>query len=175
MRFSVLPVVLLATTVLADGAAIIAAMTTISDATIKLNTTVADFAGGLIGLAETVPLLIESTTLLKDINDGTKVASSSANLTLAETIAVAGATSDLVKVVQSSLQTIIDTKPKFDHLLVISPVILINLEQQKSATDKFSAAVISKVPEALQIVAQGLIAPVDTAFDNAIAQYKKFF
>ncbi|OBT42486.1 hypothetical protein VE00_07923 [Pseudogymnoascus sp. WSF 3629] len=175
MRFSVLPVALLATTVLADGASIIAAMTKISDATAKLNSTVANFADGLIGLAETVPLLIESTTLLTDINDGTKVASSSANLTLVETIAVAGATSNLVRGVQSSLQTIVDTKSKFDRLVVISPVILINLEKQKAATNKFSAAVISKVPEPFQGVAQGLVAPVDVAFDSAIAKYKKFF
>lgn len=175
MRFSVLPIALLATTVVADGTSIIAAMTKISGATSKLNTTVADFAGGLIGLAETVPLLIESTTLLRDINDGTKVASSSANLTLDETIAVSGATTNLVQSVQSSLQTIVNTKHKFDQLLVISPVILLNLEQQKEATDKFSAAVISKVPAAFQSVAQGLVAPVDVAFNSAITQYKKFF
>ncbi|KFZ25293.1 hypothetical protein V502_00231 [Pseudogymnoascus sp. VKM F-4520 (FW-2644)] len=160
MRFSVLLVALLATTVLADGASIIAAMTKISDATAKLNSTVASFAGGLIVLAETVPLLIKSTTLLTYINDGTNIASSSANLTLVETIAVAGATSNLAKGVQSSLQIIVDTKTKskFDHLLVISPVILINLEKQKAATNKFSAAVVSKVPEPFQGVAQSLVA-----------------
>lgn len=175
MRLSVLPVALLATTVVADGASIIAAMTKISDATTKLNGTIADFAGGLIGVVETIPILVESTALLKDIHDGTKVAEDSEPLSIDETVEVSTATSKLVEGVQSSLQVIVDTKPKFDGLLVISPVILINLEQQKSATDKFSKAVIAKLPEEFQSVAEGLIAPVDVAFDAAIAAYKKFF
>ncbi|OBT67172.1 hypothetical protein VE03_02668 [Pseudogymnoascus sp. 23342-1-I1] len=175
MRFSILPIALLATTVLADGASILASMTKISAATSKLNATIADFHGGLIGLAETIPILIESTQLLNDIKEGTKTAQASAVLTVDETIQVAGATSDLVKGVQTSLQTIVDTKPEFDELLVISPVILINLEQQKSATDKFSKAVVAKLPEQFQSIAEGLVAPIDVAFDDAIATYKKFF
>ncbi|KFY87240.1 hypothetical protein V500_07043 [Pseudogymnoascus sp. VKM F-4518 (FW-2643)] len=175
MRFSILPIALLASTVVADGAAILAAMTKISAATSKLNGTIADFHGGLIGLGETIPILIQSTTLLNDIKEGTKTADASAELTVDETIQVAGATSNLVAGVQSSLKTIVATKPEFDELLVISPVILINLEQQKSATDKFSKAVVAKLPEQFRSIAEGLIAPIDVAFDEAIATYKKFF
>jgi len=175
MRFSILPVALLATTVVADGASILAAMTKISAATTKLNGTIADFHGGLIGLGETIPILVESTQLLNDIKAGTKTADASAELTVDETIQVSGATSDLVKNVQTSLQTIVDTKHLFDQLLVISPVVLLNLEQEKSATDKFTKAVIAKLPEQFRSIAQGLTAPVDVAFDNAIATYKKLF
>jgi hypothetical protein len=56
--------------------------------------------------------------------------------------------------------------------LIVSPVILLNLKLEKAATDKFAAAVISKVPTALQATAQGLITPIDNAFDSAIAVYE---
>ncbi|OBT58480.1 hypothetical protein VE04_01497 [Pseudogymnoascus sp. 24MN13] len=151
-------------------------MAKISSDTSKLNATISNFHGGLIGLGESIPILIQSTTLLHDINQGTKTATASAELTVVETIPeVAAATADLVKGVQSSLQTIVDTKPEFDQLLVISPVILINLEQQKAATDKFSKAVVAKLPEQFRAIAESITAPIDVAFDDAIAKYKKFF
>jgi hypothetical protein len=56
--------------------------------------------------------------------------------------------------------------------LIVSPVILLNLKLEKDATDKFAAAVISKVPTALQATAQGLITPIDNAFASAIAVYE---
>jgi hypothetical protein len=145
MHLSILSVSLLLTTVLADGASILAAMAKISASTAKLNNTVADFPAGIAGLADVVPLLIDSTTLLHDINSGTKVAQQSANLTNAEVLGVAGATQALVTSVQSVLNTLVAAKPKFDKLLIVSPVVLINLKEEKSATDKFSAAVISKL------------------------------
>jgi hypothetical protein len=51
-------------------------------------------------------------------------------------------------------------------------VILLNLKLEKDATDKFAAAVVSKVPAALQSLAQGLITPIDNAFNSAIAVYE---
>ena len=65
-------------------------------------------------------------------------------------------------------------EPKFATLLV-APVIELNLLEEKAATDKFSAAVISKVPAAFQGAAATIVAPVDTAFTNAIAAYKGVF
>lgn len=132
------------------------------------------FSSGLAGLAGVIPLLIDSTSLLEDINSGTKIASSSANLTVSETLKIASATIALVTDVQSLLKTIVNAKPKFDALLLVSPVVLINLKQQKSATDQFSAAVVGKVPVMFQDFAKGLVAPIDTAFDAAIEKYKTF-
>jgi len=174
MRLHILPLTLLATTVLADGASILAAISKISTSTTKLNSTVADFSSGLAGLADVIPLLIDSTALLEDIKSGTNVASSSANLTFGETIQIASATSALVTNVQSTLKTIVNAKPKFDALVLVSPVVLINLKQQKSATDQFSTAVISKVPAAFADFARSLVAPIDTAFNAAIGKYKQF-
>ena len=171
MLLRLIPLGLFATTVLADGASILAAMAKISSATVALNNTVASFPAGPLGLLDVIPLLSASSTLLSDINSGTKVAEASANLTLAETISVAGATQTLVSTVQSTLNTVMAAKAKFTADLLISPIILLNLKEEKAATDKFSAAVISKVPTAYQGLAANIVAPIDTAFNAAIADY----
>ena len=168
MQLSVLPLFLFITTILADGASILAAISSITNDTLALNHTVASWSGDPLGA---LPILIQATTLLSTINSGTRTASSSANLTDLETIGVAQATITLVSDVQSTLNTIVTAKPKFATLLV-APVIELNLLEEKAATDKFSAAVINKVPAAFQGAAATIVAPVDVAFTNAIAAYK---
>lgn len=75
---------------------------------------------------------------------------------------------------QTVLVTLVNAKPKFDKLVIVSPVVLINLKLQKAATDKFSAAVISKVPVDLKETAEGLVAPIDIAFEAALEEYSPF-
>ena len=65
----------------------------------------------------------------------------------------------------------IQAKPKFDKLF-IGPLILLNLGLVKEATDKFSAAIIDKVPAAYQSLANQIVAPIDTAFVEAIVAYE---
>lgn len=163
-----LSVALLARSVLADGAAIVSALQTITADTIQLNETVSSWNGGLLG---TLPIIVQSTALLEAINNGTKVAEASANLTLLEAFAVAEATLTLAADVNQTLATIEAARPKFDDLL-LGPVILLNLELEKSATDKFGAAVSEKVPSDLQSTAAGLVAEIDAGFDVAIAAYE---
>lgn len=104
-------------------------------------------------LLTSFPIVTLSAKLLIDINTGTWVASSSANLTLIETITIATATQNLVAVVEGTLDTIVSAKPKFDKLL-FSPLILLNLVEEKSATDKFSTKIIEKIPAAFQETAR---------------------
>jgi len=174
MHLSFLSLLLLTPTlILADGASILSALSLIFNATIALNTTVSSFPSNpLLALGDIAPLLIDSVALLNDINKSTGVAQKSANLTLTEAISVAQGTIALAGVVESTLGNIVATKPKFDELLIVSPVILLNLKLEKNATDKFAAAVISKVPTALQATAQGLITPIDNAFASTIAVYE---
>ncbi|TVY84192.1 Cell wall mannoprotein, partial [Lachnellula suecica] len=169
MRFNILPVAFLATTVLADGASIAAAIAAIQNATTALGTTVASFPAGLLGLTEVLPLLVDSTKLLLVINTGTQTASSSANLTDAEAIGIVAPTQALASAVNSTLTSVIAAKAKFDPLVIISPTILLNLELEKSASDKFGTAVVGKVPAALQAIAESLLVPIDDAFTEAIA------
>lgn len=77
-----LPVTFLVSHVLADGASISAAIDNISDATVKLNQTVAEFPDNPIyGLTDIGDLLVYSTAVLKSIKQGTQVAEASGNLT----------------------------------------------------------------------------------------------
>ena len=72
----------------------------------------------------------------------------------------------------TTLANVIRTKPKYDTLLIVSPVVLLNLKLEKEATDRFGDAVVGKVPEALQGIAEGLLAPIDDSFEEAIAVYE---
>lgn len=175
MRFTLAPVLAIAatlvTSVLADGLEIQAAIADISEKTITLNTTVASWDGKFLG---TLPIVGQSTELLFTIHKGTKVAESSANLTFIEAVTIAGRTSDLGKVVISTLNTIQAAKPQFKKL-ALTPAILLNLIAERDATVKFGEAVISKVPEPLQPLAGGLLTPISEAFERAIEDYKKIF
>ncbi|PQE21316.1 antigenic cell wall protein [Rutstroemia sp. NJR-2017a WRK4] len=169
MRFyHIIPLCFFVTAAIADGAAILNAIDEVANTTTALNTTVSNWDGSILS---SFPIITLSTKLLIDINSGTHTAQASANLSLTETITIAGATSSLVTTVQSTLQTIIKAKPKFDHLL-FSPLILLNLVEEKSATDKFSAAIIQKVPVDYQALAEQIVAPVHTAFGQAILVYE---
>ncbi|KAB8300515.1 hypothetical protein EYC80_000678 [Monilinia laxa] len=169
MHFSILPILFLTSKVIADGQKIIDAIEEIANTTTSLNQTVESWPGTLL---TSLPILTLSTKLLLNINTGIHTASSSANLTLAETITIATSTQNLVSTVESTLHTIVGAKPKFDHLL-FSPLILLNLVEEKSATDKFSAAIIGKIPAVFQEFSRQLVAPVDTAFEASIAVYER--
>ncbi|KAH7128886.1 hydrophobic surface binding protein A-domain-containing protein [Dactylonectria macrodidyma] len=158
---------LFASTALASGATIIAAIDTISATTTSLDDTVTAWDGTLDGAAAIVAL---SDQLLADTEDGTTVANASDELSIAEAIDVATATNALATVVEAALDTIVDAKSKFDALGV-SSVILSTLQTQKAATVTFSDAVIDKVPDALQSTAQTIVQPILDAFDEAIAAY----
>lgn len=81
MRFNILPLALFASTVIADGASIVAAIDQIQNATVALQSAVTAWKGDLLGV---FPIVGASTTLLEDINSGTKTAQASANLTILE-------------------------------------------------------------------------------------------
>lgn len=172
MRFStlLLPLVALVTGVVADGTSIQTAMETIQDATTALNTSITSFRSNGDPLT-LLPIILKSTTLLSDVNKGVKTAEASANLNTTEAFDVAGSTLTLVSAVQTTLANIVAGKELFS-LELVSPVIYANLIELKSATDKFSAAVISKVPGTLVPTAQQVVAPIDPAFEAAIDAYK---
>ncbi|KAG4418072.1 hypothetical protein IFR04_008809 [Cadophora malorum] len=170
-----LPVTFLVSHVVADGASISAAIDNIAAATEKLNETVAEFPDNpILGLTDIGDLLVNSVGVLKTINEGTKVAEVSANLTALEAIGLAGKIQALSSTVTSTLDTTVDAKSKFDKLLIVSPIVLLNLKQQRSATVDFGDAVTAKVPVELQPVAQNLQAPILAAFDEAIDAYNPF-
>ncbi|TKW57110.1 hypothetical protein CTA1_7947 [Colletotrichum tanaceti] len=50
----------------------------------------------------------------------------------------------------------------------LNPIVLPNLKREKSATDKFSAAVIKKLPEALKGAAETLDGRIKTVFSMTL-------
>lgn len=171
MRFTAILVPLgLCATVLADGQAIVDSIGVISSITGELNSAVSSWKGDLLGA---LPIVGKSTELLKDINNGTKIAKASQPLSALEAITIAGAIQNLQKNVNTTLTTIIRSKQKFDKLL-LSPIILLNLDLEKDGSDRLGAAIKAKVPENLQAIAQGLQDTLDAYFDTAIDAYKLF-
>ncbi len=175
MKFSILAVGAFITTVLADAASIAGAIDAINAQAIKLQGTVSSFDAGILGLGDVIPLLIDSTTLLSKVKQGTKIAKASEEVDFGGAIGIAGRTATLVENTQALIAGLVNQKPRFDKLFIISPVVLINLKQQKRATADFGAAVIAKLPEALRETGTNLLAPVDVAFNSAIAEYKPRF
>jgi hypothetical protein len=170
MRLSSLLLASLPALAAADGASIVASIETIASDTTSLNDTVSSWKGGLLG---TLPIIVQSTTLLSNIKKGADVAAASANLTTIEAITVAQATQLLAADVNSTLETIIAAEAKFDKLL-LGPVILLNLKLERDATEDFSDAVLGKVPAALLPLATRLVGGILTGFDKAIETYKLF-
>lgn len=174
MKFQLLSLLALLPSALAQTAPnpILTALGTITSDTTSLNTTVANFDGDPLKL---IKITIQSAQLLIAINKGTDTANKAANLTFDQTLAIATATLALATDVNQTITTIINTKPKFDKLLIVDPVILLNLKLEQDATRKFSAAVVAKVPTALQSVAQGLTQGIDDSFSEGIAVYEHLF
>lgn len=166
---NVVSVVALAATALADGASITAAMTAIKADTTHLGDTVSAWGGDIFGV---LTIAGESLGLLEALKKGSRTASKSAALTQDEALGIASATTELGAQVNRTLEAIIAAKPKFDHLIVVSPVILFNLEAQRKATADFSGKIVAKVPAELKPIAEQLIQPIDDGFAKAIAKYQ---
>ncbi|KAF3769722.1 hypothetical protein M406DRAFT_19871, partial [Cryphonectria parasitica EP155] len=148
----------------ADGAAIVDAISAIQNATLALASTVGDWDGNILS---SIPIVLDSTTLLNTINQGTATAQASANLTDLEAFTVGVDTLDLVTDVNTTLTTLIAAKPDFDRDL-LTAVVLLNLEQEKSASASFSDAIISKLPSTIVSTGQTLAAEITASFDQAI-------
>lgn len=171
MRFSTLAqaalVAVFAGKAYADGAAIVDALNNVDSETEELKSTVEDWSGGLFG---SFPIVTQSLHVLSAINDGTDTAEDSAPLTTQEALSIATAVQTLATTVNGTMQAIINAHDDFEHLL-LAPIVLIDLKKQKSASDDMSAAIIAKVPEALQGIATNLAAPIGDSFDQAIEAF----
>lgn len=153
--------------VLADGTSIVNAITAIQNATNELTTTVSNYNGNILGA---LPIIVQSTSLLSTIKKGTQTAEESAALSDIEAVTVGLATITLVGNVNASLDAIVDAKPKFDRNL-LTPVVLLNLEQQRSASSDFSDAVVRKLPATFVSTGEQLAAQIGEAFSEAISIY----
>ncbi|KAG6021299.1 hypothetical protein E4U40_005379 [Claviceps sp. LM458 group G5] len=155
-----------------DDKAMTAALTTIQSKTTALGTTVSTWKGLL---PDALPITTTSANLLTQIKHTTTTAeATSTSFSFSDALAVAVATGRLSAVVQTTLRIIIDNKPRFDKLLILSPVVLLNLEGLRRATAELSAAVVRRLPGDLGRVAGALVRGIDEAFGEAIDVYRMF-
>ncbi|KAG5956541.1 hypothetical protein E4U57_002554 [Claviceps arundinis] len=155
-----------------DDKAMTAALTAIQTKTTALGTTVSTWKGLL---PDALPITTTSANLLTQIKHATTTAeAASTHFSFSDALAVAVATGRLSAVVQTTLRIIIDNKPRFDKLLILSPVVLLNLEELRRATAELSAAVVRRLPVDLGRVAGVLVRGIDEAFGEAIDVYKMF-
>ncbi|PVH73666.1 hypothetical protein DL98DRAFT_606930 [Cadophora sp. DSE1049] len=168
---SVIPAVLLATSVAASGATIAAALQDVTAKAVKLNTTVASWKGDAFGL---IPILSASTDLTDSLKKGASVAKASEPLSQEEAFTIVEPAQTLVEDTKSVLNTIVAAKPKFDKLFIASPLVLQILKDDRAAAKNLTQAVTEKVPAELQEVATSITAPIDPAFAAAIKKYSTF-
>lgn len=168
MQFKFAALAAIVATVSASAADIKSALETIGAATVKLNGTVTDYNGGLLGL---VPITTESLCLLNDIHEGTKTTKASQPLNFDEALDIAGATGTLANDVDDVIDNLIRTKPKFDRLLIVSPIIKETIKTQRSATADLSNAILAKIPKELADIAAILIKQIDDKFAQGVAAY----
>ncbi len=165
MQFKLFAFAALAATAVAD---IKGALETIGAATVKLNDTVTGYNGGLLGL---IPITTDALCLLNDIKEGTKTAKASAMLDYDAALDIAGATGTLANDVDDVINNFIRTKPKFDKLLIVTPIIKETLKTQRSATADLSKAILAKIPKDLADIAAILIKQIDDKFAEGVKAY----
>lgn len=152
----------------APPATIKSSLETIGTATVKLNATVAGYSGDLLGL---IPITTDSIALLINIKSGTKVANNSPQLDFDTALDIAGATGTLANDVTDIIATLIRTKPKFDKLLIVTPIIKETIVTQRAATAELSKAILAKIPAELAAIAAILIQQIDDTFAQGVAAY----
>jgi hypothetical protein len=153
-----------ATTAAASGTDIVNALNNVDSETQQLQSIVEDWSGSLLG---SFPIVTQSAHVLSAINDGTDTAEDSDPLTIEEALSIATAVTTLATTVNGTMTALINAHDEFEHWL-LAPIVLLDLKTQKSASDDMSAAIIAKVPTALQAIAQNLAAPISASFDQAI-------
>lgn len=158
---------LLVVSVAADINSIIASLKKVDADLAQLNSSVVAFDGNLL---LTIPILAASTQLSQDLDAGTKTAQQSANLSTNDAVSLLPVVQQLTVDAKITVDNLIAKKPQFAKLF-LTGIIKSILQSEKSSADKYSAAIISKVPQALQAYAQTQVAPLDDDFNQAIAAY----
>ncbi|KAL3473226.1 hydrophobic surface binding protein A-domain-containing protein [Aspergillus californicus] len=158
-----------------DGAAVIDAVNTISDAMVTLNTTVTSYKGGLLGTVTALKIEFQSIALSNDLRSAIRTTTDSANFTEDESLYVSAAFLDLQPNIFSTLDNIVRKKPQFDNGLLgigsLAFLVKSNLETQKDLAAQLGAAVVDKLTATFGGIAPILNAQIADKFAEAIAVF----
>ncbi|OAA42529.1 antigenic cell wall galactomannoprotein [Beauveria brongniartii RCEF 3172] len=165
MQIKLLTLAALATTAVAD---IKGCLETIAASTVQLDKSVTSYQGGLLGL---VPITTDALCLLNDINQCTSTARASAPLDYEAALDIAGATGTLADNVNTVIDDLVRAKPKFDRLLIVTPIIKVTVEQEREATKELCKQILAKIPKELADIAAILIKQIDDKFAEGIKAF----
>lgn len=157
-----------AATVLADGAAINNALKTVDTDIKALTSSLKGFSGNIFA---TLPILGATTKLNKSIKSATGITNDSGPLTSDETLALADTTNIIITDTKASIDAVIEVKPQFDKLYIVSPITAGLMKQLKTSTGELGDAIIAKVPQDFKEVATELIGEINKQFDRGLEAY----
>ncbi|TQV92990.1 hydrophobic surface binding protein A domain-containing protein [Cordyceps javanica] len=158
----------LAATVLADGAAINSALKTVDTSINSLTASLTGFSGDIFG---SIPILGASLALKSNIEKANKVANDSQPLTSDDTLSLADTVNIIITDATKSIDAFIAVKPKFDKLVIVTPIATGQIKDLKKATAALGDAIIAKVPADFKDVATQLVGQINEQFDRGIAAY----
>ncbi|KAL6230723.1 hypothetical protein BDW75DRAFT_59084 [Aspergillus navahoensis] len=159
-----------------DGAAVIDAVSTITESMISLNDTVTAYKGGILGTLTALKIEFQSIALSNDLRDAISTTKASANFTEDESLHVSAAFLELQPNIESTLDNIVSKKPQFDNGLLgigsLGFLVKSNLESQRDLAGKLGDAVVLKLTKTYAVIAPLLNAQIKAKFDEAIAAFE---
>lgn len=158
---------LLAASAAADGNTVGRAIKKVTAATTSLGTQVSSWRGDLLGA---LPIVGGAAELLTSLKHGTRTVRESTQLSMDETLAVAGEATTLATAVNGTVRALVDAHPRFQHLF-LTPVIHVALGVERDAAKEFGDAFSEKIPKDLEPIAKELLKGLYADLDYAIAEY----
>lgn len=142
----------------------------ITNGTIALNTSITEWDGSLFG----APYIMDiSGDVIDMILNGTTWANRAADMNATQATVVYETVLSLTTVINSTLANLDSRRPQFQHWS-LDGVIQWTVELTKKRTDILSAAILEKVPDSLQSIAQAAVANIDKLFVDCIAYYNVY-
>lgn len=169
MLFRSVVLAALASYAAADLASIAASLAKIDGDTATLNSSVLYFEK-FDNLVTAVPILFNTVSLSADLSNGTQTANASEPLTQDEALQLVPPVQQLARDVNITVTNLINAYAAFEKNS-ISVIVLVSLQGLRNNSMNYSDAIIAKVPVNLQDAARMFVAPINAAFDQAIAVY----
>lgn len=153
----------------ADVQSIVTAIDAIAESATILESTVLAWSGKFF---DAFALDIQNHIMYKLIKNDTVTARAEDDLTYGDALAVKTSSEQMVANINSTLDTFIDYRPKFDKAM-LCPRMLMYLSQQKKAAAAFADAVVTISPGFGKVIADVLGRQVDDPYGKAVDVYMK--
>ncbi|KAF2665525.1 hypothetical protein BT63DRAFT_417082 [Microthyrium microscopicum] len=167
MRFSNLITLALTGLVAADLATIQGEFTKIQAAVTNLDNSINGLTSSTDPTTAINTLVSQSNAVTDALNSGTTTVSATDDLSLTDSITLLSSSNSLVSAVNTTV-TDLENKKSIVDAANADGTVVTQLQQQKTASQAFIAAVVSKVPSAAQSIANNQAQAVVTDLNNGI-------